>query len=97
MDPSHAIGSASKKNNGQKRSNRQQHPPIQWAHPNASGVPPRNLMGPSEVISSSIANAMGPSECIGSTLQKYNGPKGSNWQQHPLMQLAHQRALVGNA
>src|SRR5258707_13812893 len=75
MGPSECIGSTFQKYNGPKQSNQQQHPPMQWAHPNASAVPHRNLMGPSEVIGSSIANAMGPFECIGSGSQKLIGRK----------------------
>src|SRR5216684_206939 len=89
MGPSECISSTFQKYNGPKRSNRQQHPPIQWAHPNASAVPHRNLMGPSEVMGSRIANAMGPSECISSASQKSDGPKQSNQQQHPPMPWAH--------
>src|SRR5260370_17526570 len=93
MGPSECIGSTFQKYNGPKQSNWQQHPPMQWAHLNASGVPPRNLMGPSKVIGSSIANAMGPFECIGNSLPKNNGPKGSNLQQHPQIQWALSIAL----
>src|SRR5258707_8962852 len=70
MGPSECIGSTFQKYNRPKQSNRQQHPPMQWAHPNASAVPHRNLMGPSKVIGSSITNSIGPSECIGSASQK---------------------------
>src|SRR5260370_9409665 len=84
MGPLECIGRAFQKNNGPKRSNRQQHLPMQWAHLNASAVPHRNLMGPSEVIGSSIANAMGPSECIGSASQKLICPMETIYNSHHL-------------
>src|SRR5258708_4005429 len=48
------IGSASKKPNRLKRSNQQQHPPMQWAHLSASAVPPRNILDQNKAIGSSI-------------------------------------------
>src|SRR5258708_32736671 len=54
MGPFEHIGSASKKPNGLKRSNQQQHPPMQWAHLSASAVPPRNILGQNKAIGSSI-------------------------------------------
>src|SRR5258707_5095794 len=54
MGPFKHIGSASQKPNGLKRSNQQQHPPMQWAHLSASAVPPRNILGQNKAIGSSI-------------------------------------------
>src|SRR5258707_1048926 len=104
MGPSECIGSTFQKYNRPKQSNRQQHPPMQWAHPNASAVPPRNLMGPSKVIGSSIANAMGPSECIGSASQKIKGQIEDIWRRPHLRELAPpytnkmgQRKVIGSS
>src|SRR5260370_42492329 len=60
MGPFKCIGNASQKPNGLKRSNQQQHPPMQWAHLSASAVPPRNILGQNKAISSSICQCNGP-------------------------------------
>src|SRR5260370_19777161 len=60
MGPFERIGSASKKHNGLKRSNQQQHQPMQWAHLSASVVPPRNILGQNKAIGSSIRQCNRP-------------------------------------
>src|SRR5260370_5260457 len=68
MGPFECIGSASKKPNGLKRSNQQQHLPMQWAHLSASAVPPRNILGQNKAIGSSICQSNRPiqvhQECL---------------------------------
>src|SRR5260370_39845354 len=60
MGPFERIVSTSKKHNGPKRSNQQQHLPMQWAHLSASAVPPRNILGQNKAIGSSICQCNGP-------------------------------------
>jgi hypothetical protein len=61
---------------------------MQWTYLNSSAVPPRNLMGPIDIIGSSI----------GSASKKYNGPEQSNQQQHPAFANAMgQSECIGSA
>src|SRR5258707_13694198 len=60
MGPCECIGRALQKDNWPKRSHRQQHLLMQWAHPSALAVPPRKIMSQNEAIGSSICQCNGP-------------------------------------
>src|SRR5258708_2632307 len=89
MGPFKRIGSTSKKPNGLKRSNQQQHPPMQWPHLSASAAPSKNTMAKSEAIGSSIDQCNGPIRIHHQCLTKIKGAKANKQAAALPMQWAH--------